>query len=216
MPRALMDVSPHEQFKPWTSATMVEIAAALSEHHGIEISPIKAEAVVRGYLGLIGSDILMGVDMLVEAQSPLKRPTPRLDEVAVIGAFTTSQPFRRTSYEEAYYEMAAEARMLASTVSKVLREGRDPTKELDEPRERMLFGIAAVASRVQEDLSKISQSINIISFDRSLDAIRKRTLIDSLQGAKNEILYKFAAGLPEETRREFGFPSIKGLPGEPR
>lgn len=214
LPKSLQEVRPSEQFRPWTSATMREIATILAEDTGVEMSPIKAEALVRGYLGLLGSDMLAGTDMMVEALTGEgERPTKRLDEVPVVKAFTRSDPLRRTSYEEAFYRTFADTRMAVSTMSKIIGEGRDPSHIVDEDPEKILMGIAPVVQQVADIAASMRKAERQITLHPTLSRQEKDRRLESIAEQRNELFYRFAAdkGLPESVKKRFGFPRTEGL-----
>lgn len=214
LPKSLQEVRPSEQTRPWTSATMREMALILSEETGVEVSPIKAEALVRGYLGMLGSDMLAGVDMMVEKLAVEgERPTPRLDEVPVIGAFTQSQPYRRTSYEEAFYRTFAETRMAVATMSKIIGEGRDPSRVLDENPEQTLLALAPAIQEVANAVAQLRKAQRQITLNPAISGQEKRTRLDQIQREINEVFYLFAGdkGLPASVKKRFGFPKTEGV-----
>ncbi|KKL56204.1 hypothetical protein LCGC14_2247750, partial [marine sediment metagenome] len=85
VPEDLRDVRPSEQFRPWTSETMIALAQAMREETGVEMSPQRAEALIRGYFGTLGMYALEAADFLTRSvtDAPVP-PTPRLDELPVL------------------------------------------------------------------------------------------------------------------------------------
>ncbi|KKM02978.1 hypothetical protein LCGC14_1779070, partial [marine sediment metagenome] len=197
----LKNVKLSEQFRPWTSETMVRIARELSEDTGIEFSPARAEALVRGYFGTIGMYALDASDGLIRAASgDAEPPTARLDEMPVIRRFLREDPIRGTKFETDFYEFLGEARTVTATVSKMLKEARKPN--LTES-EKQLFRLAPVFNQVQETATAINQQMRLIQTDEDMSGDEKRAELDELQRQKNNLFRALISEMPQPLLREF-------------
>lgn len=74
VPQSLQNVEPQEQYGPWTAKSMIEIGKAF------DVSPMRLEALVNGYLGTLGQWSLMGADALVTADDTGPDPAKRLSQ----------------------------------------------------------------------------------------------------------------------------------------
>ena len=215
VPRDLQDVRLSEQFRPWTSETMVELAAAMRAETGVEISPMKAEALVVGYLGSLGQYALAASDTLVRMGTGKTAPEMRVDDVPVARSFFRKQPFRGTQFETEFYELMGETRLVAATVSKMIKEGREPdlTK-----KEKKVLALRPAVEKVAEVAKQTSRAMLLIRGDPKLSAVEKGRRIDKLQVERNRLFLQFARELPVKFLRERGFtiPAGKSLPKELR
>lgn len=209
VPSDLEKVRPSEQFRPYTSETMVALAAAMREE-GIEMSPIQAESLVIGYLGTLGMYALSASDSLVRAASGKgEAPDIRLDEMMVMRRFIRQAPLRGTQFEVDAYELIGESRMIAATVNKMVKEGRDP--DLTTREDRVFALIApretgpAPLAQIADIAARITRTMRLIEADTEMSGAEKRRKLDKLQEDRNKMFFGLAKGLPEDVLRERGF-----------
>ena len=68
-------------------------------------------------------------------------PTKEFADYPIVRRFTRALPLRRTSYEDEFYELRQEIRLVTSTFNKIKAEGRDPDDYLTEEGRELLFGV---------------------------------------------------------------------------
>ncbi len=189
VPADLKAVKPSEQFRPWTSETMSEMARLLSEHSGVEVSPMEAEHLVRGYLGTIGMYALDVADMMVRSVSDKgSSPSTRLDEIPVVRRFLRIQPLRNTRYQADFYDLLGATREVVATFNKVLSEARKPNlSEAD----KKLFGGRKVVEQVATAAAQINKGLRLTVDDRKMSGDEKRRRIDRLLTQRNALFETF-------------------------
>jgi hypothetical protein len=191
-----------EQFRPWTSDTLVELAQILREDAGIEMSPVQVEHLVRGYFGTLGAYALGASDMIVRAAGGREAPEMRLDEMAVAGSFFRETPFRGTQFETDFYELLGQARMASATFNKMLKEGRTP--DLTE-REAKLNALRGEIDKIARVASQINQGMRLAQTNRDLSSGQKRAELDRLQASRNDMFEQFMRGVGRS-------PSVSEIP----
>lgn len=191
IPEDLKDVESWEQFRPYTSDSMVKLGKAL------HVSPLKLEHWMRGYFGTLGLYTMMGADGLIGDKFGGEVPEKRIDEIPIYRRFVRQQPYRGTSYETQFYNLATETRRITKTFNKIRNEGR--TKDLNEyignDDRELLFGLQISVTDVMQSASMINQGIRMIRQDPKLSGREKRKQIDNLQQQKNDLMETAAKSL---------------------
>jgi diguanylate cyclase (GGDEF)-like protein len=198
VPEDLLDVEGFEQYRPWTSETLVK----LGKHTGL--SPLKTESILRGYLGSIGMYALMVTDSMVE-HSGGEEPDMRLDEMPVVRRFFKTAPYKNTSYENDFYELAEESRKSVATFRKIVRENResDAEKYIGDADKAVAIGIGKTLERIRSEVADINRQMRMVRTDTSLNGADKRKSLDELQQARNELFKEASGSLNAKELREF-------------
>jgi hypothetical protein len=209
VPRDLQEVAPHEQYRPWTPELLIDMAKWLKEDTGVEMSPLQVEHLVRGYFGTMGMYALTAVDMVTRDTQAAEH---RWDEVPVLRSFMRQEPMRGTQFETDFYELLSDARMVAATFGKVIKEGRNP--DLSE-RDRVLYGVREGLDAVARDVSQINKAMRLIQADKDLSAREKREQLDKYQGIKNNLFENLMRGMQGnptfgQVYRGMGFTPVPG------
>ena len=196
IPEDLLDVEDFEQHRPWTSETLVE----LGKHTGL--SPMKTEALLRGYLGTLGIYALMVTDSMIEDVG--EKPTRRFDETPVIRRFFKDAPYRSTSYEKDFYELAEESRKAVATFRKILRENRPEEAEsyLDEDK-GIAFGLSVALNKMRSTVADINRHMRVVQNDREMSGQEKRKILDELMQQRNDLFKEAAQQLNSEELKKF-------------
>lgn len=181
-----------EQFRPWTSDTLRELAQGIREHTGVEVSPMQVEHLIRGYFGTLGAYVLGASDWIVRHGKEGEAPTMRLDEIPLVKSFVRTEPLRGAQFQTEFYELLGEARGISTAVSKIVEEGREPdlTK-----RERKLFALRDAMDEMSRQAAEINAGMRAVQTDTSMTAEEKRAQLDRLQAGKNELFEKAMRGL---------------------
>ncbi len=216
-PEELKKLRLSQQNRPWTSTTMVVLARVMSQELGIEMSPIKAEAIFKGYLGMLGAHALAASDIMVEIAQGEERSFNRLDETA-LGAFITVEPQRRTEFTTSFYDALSESRMIAATMNKMLDEVQIRSKE-DFEASFSDFDVKLGTGGLAKTLGRIDNQLALLRRKRDRDArlekdpAKRDKIIRETQEAINQITYEFARTAPESIEdilRKFKFPPTPG------
>ena len=201
IPQNLLNVHPSEQTRPWTSETLVEMATFLKEDAGIEMSPMRTEALVRQIFGTLGGYILEGVDSASRAITGKEPPTQRIDEVPVLKRFFRQLPLRQTQMEIDFFELLHATRITTGTYAKVIKEMRKPA--LEGTQERKLFALRKSVETVARISSGLTKQLNrVLLSDLSPDEKAKER--DKIYAARNKLFDSYMSAVPEDVLREEG------------
>lgn len=205
IPEDLKKVAPSEQFRPWTSATLVETAKLMRDELGVEISPLQVEELFKGYLGVLGTYALTASDVLVRSLTGKIAPEARYDEMPVLHSFFVQTPLRGTQMEQDFYDLLNASREMAFTVNKIVQEGReaDVLKLTEGEKEQRLLSLRKSLENIQNTSGKINKAFRIIADDPKLSAKEKLTRMDALRRQRNEMFSKLATQSPDEIRTEY-------------
>lgn len=194
VPRGLEDVTPAEQYQPWTTETMKRVGELFG------VSPLKLEALWSGYLSQLGMYALEATDALITLDEDAEDPKTTLSSWPVIRGFFREQPYRNTAQEQHVYELLDEIAEVVATARKIRNEGRGDDLEawLSEPEREVLAGLEGVANNVREATSTIRGARQAIYNDAELDADEKRAELDALQEQENQLFRDVEAALSDE------------------
>ncbi len=178
------NVQPFLRAKPGTSETMKALGMATANlPESLQVNPVRAEALLRGYFntwamyGLMLSDKAFFNDRL---------PAKRADELPVVRSFYENEPAKHTKYEDQFYNMLDEAQRLHGTLRELDRIGRSDmadTKEQD-----VLSDQAKPLQRAAKNLQGINADMRAVRRDPTLTADEKRARLDDLTVQRNDLL----------------------------
>ena len=183
-------LAPDRQFTPWTSDTM-RLLGELTADTPFPASPMRAEALVRGYFGVLGSYALMVSDVAARrwASYP-EKPAWSLSETPVVGRFLRSRTPKNTRYVTALYDMLKEADTLHNTILDIAASGgRERAEELEKTGRGKL-----VARR---GLRRTATAIGRIN--RAMKAVYASTMTPDEKRAKLDELLQVRATIAKET-----------------
>lgn len=180
---SLKNVKPEDQAQPWTSESLRVLGGKLG------VSPLRAEALVRGYLATLGMFILGATD--VAAQWAFDFPSPprsRIDNYPLLGRFIREAPARHTKYVTRFYEMAREMDVLVGTINHYKRTG-DIEKAIELSRtSRVTKSYKKAINRVRLYLRNVNARIKVIHYQRNLTATQKKERINKLLDQRNQMI----------------------------
>ncbi len=156
---ALEGLEPYAQSRAYTSPTMRALGEATRDlPPELQISPVRAEHLIRGYLhswgmyGLSLSDAMFFDDL----------PDMRLDQMPAIRRFYKQQPARSTRYVTEFYEMLEEATATRRTMREMARRGQpEALQQHIEDAEDQMYG---VLSRANDRAGALRRQINAMMF----------------------------------------------------
>lgn len=196
VPQDLEGVRASDQYREGqTSDTMIELARAMREETGVEISPMQAESLLRGYTGTLGAYALAMADWLVRATDPEggERPDMRMDEIAVLRSFVRDDEGTRGSqFVTDFYDMLNLAREQAA-VQRLMEQGMRPDATLTE-REEWLANITPIMESFSRQMAQYRALQRRYLNDPDMGGTEKRERIDELQEAINERAFEFMRG----------------------
>jgi hypothetical protein len=157
-----------------------EIAKLLGH---VGISPMKADYLIRGYLGTVGGVLLDTVDAVADPN----RMNKPVNKLPLIKTFMYDDTGR--GYKTEFYKFREDVDKVVNSVNTFQREGR--VEELQDyltDDKLNLYAMKGVVNRVEETLSKLRQYRNIIANDSDLSSAEKREQTDEILKQEKEIL----------------------------
>lgn len=207
VPDALENVEPTEQFTPYSSRTMIEVGQRFG------VSPLKLEAIVRGYFTGLAGYTLAVTDSLVTGGDFGEVPTTQWSRRPIIGRFFTDDPLLRTGPEQDFYQLVREVDRVVSTARKLTNEGRgeDLTAYLAEPERAALLSIAGVTDNIRETAGELRDTQELVRRSGVLSGEEKARQMDQLQRERNKLFMQAMDQLDEGNINAL----IKRLEGTP-
>lgn len=200
VPFSLQNVEPSEQYRPWTAPSMV----AMGER--FNVSPLKLEALVNGYLGTMGQYSIMAADALVSGEGATgDEPSKRLSQYPVFRRFLREQPYSRTAYETRFYELADEVTITVNTMAKMRREGRADKIEnyLGQSEKLRLFALGKIAGKIGDQARDIDAAMRAVRNNPFLSGDQKRLQMDRMQQEQNELFRQAVQALDVPTLEKY-------------
>lgn len=177
------NLQPFLRAKPTTSETLKAAGMATRDlPESMQVNPVRAEALLRGYFNTWAMYGLMLTDSALFSD---KLPERRMDELPVVRRFYESDPVKHTKYETMFYDMLGEARRLHGTMHELDQVGRS---EIADEIEK-----APLSSKAKQ-LERASRNVSVVNADMEevrrshLTPAEKRSRLDALTAEKNELL----------------------------
>uniref|UniRef100_A0A6M3J2B6 Putative methyltransferase n=1 Tax=viral metagenome TaxID=1070528 RepID=A0A6M3J2B6_9ZZZZ len=186
---------PFARYSQYTSATAIKLGEITKDlPPKLQISPEKAQALIRGYLGTFGYYGLFIADSIIDK----KAPETRLDKYPVIRRFYAKHP-GRTKYNTEFWELYKEASALHNTIVFMTNKNRP---EIAEPMAtKKAAEYYQLMKEVSEYLQKINSEIGLIRMADDLTAKEKRKQIDQLTTEKNKLMKDAVVGIEKNKRK---------------
>ncbi len=160
------------------------------------ISPMKAEHLIGGYLGTLGQMALTGMDAVLGASGAVpSKPSGAFGSAPVIspmiesafGRFYREGPDAANRWVGDFYELKRKADETWATIRKLRQDG-----EVERARSMQHENIGLVAARKQldkmgEQIGGLSRQINEVRADDELSPTAKRQRMDALISRRNAI-----------------------------
>lgn len=177
------NMQPFMRAKPTTSETLKALGIATRNMpESLQVNPVRAEALLRGYFNTWAMYGLMLTDSALYSD---KLPEKRADELPVVRRFYEADPAKHTKYETMYYDMLGEAKRLHGTVRELEQAGHlDMADEIDK----------SPLSRKYDDFERTSKDVRQINADMeevrmsALTPAEKRAKLDALTVERNMLL----------------------------
>lgn len=183
IPEYMKTLEPSEQYKTYTSDAMIALGRKMN------ISPLKAEYLVRGYFGTWGTWALGLADFAVgDIANGGQKPTKDWEENFLLKPFVNDGPLKRTHSEDHLYKMLKETQIAANTVRSLI--DRDPNRleeYLDQPKKMAYQAMNEQLAAWAASMRELSNTMEKIKQNPDMTGEEKRAELFSLQRAKNEI-----------------------------
>lgn len=174
---AMKNVRPGDRSDNRTSA----LAKGLGSLAPDTISPARVDALLKGYLGTLGSYIMGASNTVGDVLTDSARPTQRIEDTAVIGRFFRQNPARSTQYMTDFYELQDKVGQVAGSIRARMKLGdTEGARELMKENPGAVE-LSRVADRMGDQISTIRSRIKVIQADTKMSGDEKRKQIDGLQ-----------------------------------
>lgn len=177
------NMQPFLRAKPTTSETMKAAGMATRDlPESMQVNPVRAEALLRGYLNTWA---MYGLALTDNVFFGDKLPERRTDQLPVVRRFYSQEPPPHTKYETMFYDMLGEANRLHGTMRELDKVGLQGIA--DEKEKSRLATEAKPLGRAADNLSKINADMREV---RRSDATpeEKRRRLDELTVERNALL----------------------------
>lgn len=178
------NLQPFLRAKPNTSESMKALGMASRDFpEALQVNPVRAEALLRGYLNTWGMYGLMLTDRAFFGD---KLPEMRGDQMPVVRRFYAQEPPLHTKFESQFYDMLGEAKRLQGTMRELDRQHRPEIA--DQKEKSPLAGEAKPLERANKNLQGINAEMRDVRRADDLSPAEKRQRLDGLTVERNQLL----------------------------
>lgn len=168
--RGMEDLEPWRQFGSGTSRTMRALGEATKDlPPGAQISPVRAEALIRGYTNSFGMYGLAMADRLFFDD----QPDIELDDVMVLRRFYSGRK-KRTWQEEEVYKLAKEATMARRTLRDLVKDNA-PKELLEQQADKLENRRYGLLSRAKRQMLVIGKNLRHVLRSENLEDLQAYT-----------------------------------------
>ena len=194
---SMQNLQPFMRAKENTSETLKRLGMATrSLPEALQVNPVRAEALLRGYFNTWATYGLMLTD---KALMEKNAPTMRTDQLPVVRRFYQQEPAQHTKYETMFYDLLGEARRVHGTIRELDKTGRSPIA--DEIERNPLARESHPLEYANKHLQVIQADMRGVRRDDRLTPDEKRTRIDTLIAERNAYLKKVVEESRAATQR---------------
>jgi len=166
-----------------TSETMRALGMATRDlPESLQVNPVRAESILRGYLNTWA---LYGLMLSDAALFPDKAPERRFDQYPVVRRFFKDEPPTHTKHETKFYELLTESKRLVGTMRELDRMGEREIADGMEKNPRATQ--AKQLQRVERRLSAIHNEMAQVRMSGATPEEKRRKL-DELTREKNTLV----------------------------
>jgi len=178
------NLQPFLRAKPTTSETMKAAGMATRDlPENLQVNPVRAEALLRGYFNTYAMYGLMLADKAFFGD---KLPEGRTDQLPVVRRFFAEDPPQHTRFETEFYDMLGEAKRLQGTLKDLDRMGRPDIA--DQKEKSPMAGEAKPLERAAKNLTGINHEMLAVRRDAALTPEAKRAKLNALTIERNALL----------------------------
>lgn len=180
----MKNLQPFLRAKENTSETLKQLGMATRNlPEALQVNPVRAEALLRGYFNTWATYGLMLSDMALMDKNA---PTMRTDQLPVVRRFYQQEPAQHTKYETMFYDLLGEARRVQGTMRELDKTGRQGIA--DEIELNPLAREANPLEIANKNLQTIQKDMRQVRRDDTLSPDEKRTKLDGLILERNDLL----------------------------
>ncbi|WP_235609673.1 LPD38 domain-containing protein [Azospira sp. I13] len=178
------NLQPFLRAKPSTSESMKALGMATRDMpEALQVNPVRAEALLRGYLNTWG---MYGLMLSDKAFFGDQLPETRTDQLPVVRRFYSQEPPLHTKFETQFYDMLGEAQRLQGTLRQLDRLKRP---EIADQKERSpLADEAKPLERANKSVRSLNAEMLQVRRDDGLSPQEKRQRLDELATERNALL----------------------------
>ena len=177
------NTQPFLRAKPGTSETLKAAGMATRNlPEGLQVNPVRAEALLRGYFNTWA---LYGLALSDKAFFSDKMPAGRTDQLPVVRRFYSQEPPQHTRYETEFYDMLSEAKRLTGTLHELDKIGRPDIA--DEKEKSQMAGESQPLEHAAKNLQGINQEMRMVQRS-AVTPDEKRQKLDALMAERNALL----------------------------
>jgi hypothetical protein len=152
----------------------------------VGISPMKADYLVRGYLGTVGG-VLLDVTDAVGDPNRMAKPANKLPLVKTFMYDDTGR-----GYKTEFYEFRERVDKVVNSVNTFKREGRaEELQDYLSEDKLKLYSMKGIINKIEDQLGKLRQYRNIIANDADLSPAEKREKVDEILRIEKEVLQAY-------------------------
>lgn len=162
--------------------------AMLMMGHYEELSPVKIDALTRGYFSWLGVMATTATDYGIRPiMDRGERPTMQLKDAFVIGNFAESLPTNSSRYVSQMYDQANAIEQAYATYQQAIKQGDiEKAKSLMAENRKEIMAHKNIAA-IKRRESEINAQINKITSSKTMGADEKRRLIDVLSAKRDQV-----------------------------
>jgi len=175
------DILPGYRTRSGTSAMSRELGKAFPE----TVSPVRMDALLRGYLGTLGVAIMETSNIVEQVVSDVPAPERRIDGMPVIKRFVRTGPAKYTRFLDDFYDLRNEMTQIVRSAKELIKQGdREAAYKLlaENPNAQSFYKVTNRAGKRLSDWSKLQKQIRD---DKSLSPAEKRRRMDEIYAARN-------------------------------
>lgn len=206
IPQYLKEVEPSEQYRHYTSEALIALGRKLN------ISPIKAEHLVRGYLGTWGTWALGAADMMVgDVNDWGETPEKGIKDNILLSPFVNDGPLRRTDSEDDLWQMLRETHTVVNTLRSI--EARTPGRYehyISQPEKLVLHSLNQDLMGWAKEMREINNTMDMVRMDKTMTGNQKKMELEELQRHKNQIAFEVRKNINPKSIGRF-VDQAKGL-----
>lgn len=200
LPEGMRDRIPALQAGAYTNRALTELGEATAGlPEALQVSPARAESLIRGYFNTFG---MYGLALLDEAFYGDELPDTPWTRLPGVRRFTGAQP-GRVQAETDFYAALEAARKVRDSAAYVVRSARPP-----EIAERLYRRPEAAEVDVLEKTralaSELTEDMRLVYNDPDMTSEQKRRALDELRLERNRLFIETMGALREERRRAAG------------
>ncbi len=183
---SMQNLQPFMRAKENTSETLKRLGMATRDlPEALQVNPVRAEALLRGYFNTWATYGLMLTD---KALMEKNAPTMRTDQLPVVRRFYQQEPAQHTKYETMFYDLLGEARRVHGTIRELDKTGR--SEIADEIERNPLARENHPLEAANKHLQVIQADMRGVRRDDRLSPDEKRQKLDGLIAERNTYLKK--------------------------